>query len=387
MLLFKEVALINKQKFLAELGKLLTFMYEEDRQTALKMYSDMFDAAGDEHALLQYLVSPTRQAVAVARAYNAKERKLQVHSQSKNDDGLEDDPDETPDFVLAIGKIAVNAALISYEAPDEAEEDPETNGEHEIPEGQFSLFADDPESVPDIVFEPAEKAPEEAAEEPVPAPEAPAEAQPNLQQAGQAAEPETSKGEQVSEEAEAAEPAEVPAEAASEAEPQKDAVDEFIENFSFVETQPENTQADAQPAAEEKADCVPVEEEDGEPLFVLGEQETVRRPRVALLILFIIFAIPITLIGVALLLVPTLVSLAVALVFIVFGSGTLIAAFAGFAVFADILVMLGAALILLALGLLFIWIFIWFIGGAIVGLIKGVVALGGRWCYKEVPTV
>lgn len=33
-----EVTHINKQKFLAELGKLLTFMYDEDRQTALAMY-------------------------------------------------------------------------------------------------------------------------------------------------------------------------------------------------------------------------------------------------------------------------------------------------------------------------------------------------------------
>lgn len=386
MLLFKEVALINKQKFLAELGKLLTFMYEEDRQTALKMYSDMFDAAGDEHALLLYLVSPTRQAVAVARAYNAKERKLQVHSQSKNDDGLEDDSDETPDFVLAIGKIAVNAALISYEAPDEAIEDAEISGEHEIPEGQFSLFADDPDSVPDIVPEQAEEAPAETAEAQAPAPEAPAESQPAPQQAEQAAGPEAIEGGQASEESEAAEPAEA-TEEAHEAEPQKDAVDEFLENFSIVEAQPEAPQADATPVTEEKDECVPVDEEDDEPLFILGEQETVRRPRVALLILFILFAIPITLIAIAVLLIPTLISLSFALTFIVFGAGTLIAAFAGFAVFADILVMLGAALLLLALGLLFTWIFIWFIGGAIVGLIKGVVALGGRWCYKEVPAV
>ena len=37
---------INKQKFLAELGKLLTFMYEEDRQRAMSLYSRMFEEAG-----------------------------------------------------------------------------------------------------------------------------------------------------------------------------------------------------------------------------------------------------------------------------------------------------------------------------------------------------
>ena len=62
---------INKQKFLAELGKLLTFMYEEDRQRAIELYSRMFEEADDERALLQSLVSPTRQAVIVARAYNS----------------------------------------------------------------------------------------------------------------------------------------------------------------------------------------------------------------------------------------------------------------------------------------------------------------------------
>ena len=41
-------------------------------------------------------------------------------------------------------------------------------------------------------------------------------------------------------------------------------------------------------------------------------------------------------------------------------------------------------LCLLALALLFLWLFVWFIGGAIVGLIHGLCVLGGKWCYKEV---
>ena len=77
---------INKQKFLAELGKLLTFMYEEDRQAALAMYNRMFDATEDDKALLQYLGSPTKQAVVIARSYDAKECKLQVTAQARNED-------------------------------------------------------------------------------------------------------------------------------------------------------------------------------------------------------------------------------------------------------------------------------------------------------------
>ena len=60
------------------------------------------------------------------------------------------------------------------------------------------------------------------------------------------------------------------------------------------------------------------------------------------------------------------------------------ATFTGFAVLADILVVAGASLILLSLALLFLWLFVWFIGGGIVGLIRGLCALGGSWCYKEV---
>ena len=40
----------------------MTFMYEEDRERALAMYSSLFDETDDETGVLQMLVSPTRQA-------------------------------------------------------------------------------------------------------------------------------------------------------------------------------------------------------------------------------------------------------------------------------------------------------------------------------------
>ena len=67
------------------------------------------------------------------------------------------------------------------------------------------------------------------------------------------------------------------------------------------------------------------------------------------------------------------------------GSATLIGAFSGFPVFADLMVVLGSAIVLLALGLLCLWLFVWFIGGAMAGLVRGVIALGRRWCFEEVP--
>ena len=53
-----EVIVIDIRKFLTELGKLLTFMYEEDRVTALSMFEEMFRTANDPVALLQMLGSP-----------------------------------------------------------------------------------------------------------------------------------------------------------------------------------------------------------------------------------------------------------------------------------------------------------------------------------------
>ena len=116
-----EVNAINRQKFLAELAKLLTFMYEEDRRYALDMYERMFDIAeGNEQWLIQNLMSPTRQAVIIARSYDAKERKLSVSAEWK-EEGEADQSGETPPFVLAINKI-FDDLFPDDEESEEAEE-------------------------------------------------------------------------------------------------------------------------------------------------------------------------------------------------------------------------------------------------------------------------
>ena len=137
-----EVKAINKQKFLAELGRLLTFMYEEDRQSALAMYSKMFDDVAEEQLLLQFLVSPTRQAVVLARAYDAKERKLQVHTQSRDDDASYDNTPEgeLPPFILAISDLQQEAIAQGIFEPVELLP--------EVDENQFSLFDEFPQDAP-----------------------------------------------------------------------------------------------------------------------------------------------------------------------------------------------------------------------------------------------
>lgn len=384
---------INRQKFLAELGRLLTFMYEEDRQTALAMYNRMFDEAEDEQALIQYLVSPTRQAVVLARAYNAKERKLQVHSQSR--DEYEQVSDEIPDFVLAINKLQEEASALKITT-------------QQVSEDQISLFDDsDAGTVPapaaQVYTKPAadeEKAGTQDADE-----EATVQKETPPLFADEPAE-ETEQDEMsnsVNRLADAVDafladftisndeliPKDKPVGEEKDAEPEKTkpaAAEETVEVSAgeavieqpeatearkHVQTEPEETEAEAVKNAEEAEDYT-------------EDAGTVRKPIVPLLILYIIIAIPLGLIGILLLLLLAFMSLSLAVTAGFFGIYGFAATFTGFAVLADILVVAGASLILLSLALLFLWLFVWFIGGGIVGLIRGLCALGGSWCYKEV---
>ncbi len=376
-----EVNIINKQKFLAELGRLLTFMYEEDRQTALAMYSKMFDDAVEEQALLQFLVSPTRQAVVLARSYDAKERKLQVHTQSREEEpDYSDYNNQFPPFILAIDDLQQSAAAKGIFSP--AQDLPA------VDENQFSLFDD--------LSAPADEA------EPAPVADSASE---DLEQ-----------------------PQDLSPEPASEKDPVSefaDAVDAFLADFSiaggelissrsYKEPSEQTPPEEAEPSQEPDEDQQPFHledfarpkepageepDEEGRPeageivsaqeeIFLqAGEDQApamVRKAKVFPLILYIIFSIPITLLLAALLLIPTLFSLSFAVSFVSAGVLVLTGAFAGFSIFADLMVILGLALVLLAIGLLFTWLFIWFIGGAIAGLIRGVIRLGGKWCYKEV---
>lgn len=385
-----EVTDINKQKFLAELGKLLTFMYDEDRQAALAMYSKMFDNARDEQSLLQFLVSPTRQAVVIARAYNARERKLQVSSQSR--EGRPEDGEGSPDYMRAIEELeseAINRKIITPEVSADQFSLFE-DGVHPLEQedsGAYDEAAQDkaPEDAASAAGEPDEPA---AAELPQPAKaEAVAiEDEDGQPEAAPAEEPESAAdSEEAAESAEAPEAGGEPAvKAEGEAVPvEEDDVDAFLSDFSI-----KNDELEAPAAApagkkdERRETAKPAEAQDAQAVDM-----TVRKPKVALLILYIIIAVPLIALCVALLLIPTLAFLALAAAAVVLGCVTLTSAFGAFSIFADVMVVLGCSMVTLALGLLFMWIFVWFIGGAIAGLINAIIKLGGKWCYKEVPAV
>lgn len=322
-----EVSTINKHKFLAELAKLLTFMYEDDRQKALGAYNEMFDEAEDEQMLLQALVSPLRQAVEVARAYNAGKQSLSTAAKPREDEEANDA------FMDTIHRIRAEALK-------------KQPAVQVVNENQISLF-DAPEGT----------GPAEAPAQPEAPEEAPAE--------------------------EAAAPAE--SEDGTEAPAEEADAPEEAETKNGPEAE-EDTQAD------EEDEDAPLPEPKPAPALQTAEldrsqpaQKTVRKARVPLLILYILLAIPLGLIGLAILLIPALVSLAAAIVCITVAVLAVTSALGSFPKIANLLVALGAALILLAVGLVFLMLFVWFLAGAIGGMINGLITLGGKWCYKEVP--
>lgn len=362
-----EVTVINKQKFLAELGKLLTFMYEEDRKTALALYTAMFEEAASEEALIQLLMSPTRQAVVIARAYDAAARKLQGSSKAQ-----EGSNGEEAKFLTVIENIraeAVSRGIIGVPGAEFEEETEETAEEPVEDENQFSLFEINDE-------------------------ETETETEDETENAAEAEETEAEKTEESEENVEAAvetneteSAPEVPNIIRNDeeinafiAEFQRDTVSAVEgETAAAAEASEQTTEEAGETAAADEGEAEPTAEVETEPVTM------VRKPKVFLLILYIIAAIPITIAGAAVLLIPTLILLALAIVAVAAGVTAMTAVFSGFAVIADILVVLGCALAVCAVALFLLWTFIWFTVDVLIGFVAGAFRLGGKWCYKEVP--
>ena len=336
-----EVNVINKQKFLAELAKLLTFMYEDDRQSALRAYADMFDEAADEQALIQALNSPLRQAVEVARAYNAGTPALgsPARDAQDEDDGL---------FLEAIAAIRAHALSLQA-APRTVETAVFAEEGAPVNDDQLSLF-DESQTQTD---EPAEAA-------------APAPVYDNAADSFAAAFLNEDVAKQLLDlPDDEPEPAEKPEE------PQP-------------ETQNEPATADEDEEEEDQSLFDDEDDYDDDDDELLPARNVIRKPRVLLLIPYVIFAVPITLVLLLLLLVPALASLAAAAGCVIAAVLAVLSSIGAFPKLANLLVALGAALIVLALGVLFLMLSIWLFAGAMGGLVRGVIALGGTWCYKEV---
>lgn len=324
-------------------------MYEEDQQTVLSMYAELFDDAADEAEFSAFLVSPTRQAVALARTYNSKERKLQINSTSRADNMYDDDEDgETPAFIQVIERLRENAdrrGLLSGKRV------------------KSSVWSDTDEYTREAPFTPVThecaKPEEMKSEAPVYGSE-PAEQMPRARER----------------EAERVDEAEM-----SQVEP--DEAELTFDDFSFFE----NGKKDDAKAKDESTSELSREfgrNGYGRRRERSEEREPERKVIVPLAVLYAIIAIPVTVLAACIILIPTFASLGASALCLYAGFKVTLGAFAGFSMFSDIMVVLGSGVIILALGLLFLWLFIWFIGGAIAGLINAVIQLGGKWCSKEV---
>lgn len=350
------MTVIDRQKYVAELGKLLSGMAPQDREAVLRGVNARFDEEGDDAAVIASLGSPTFAAVSVLRGYTPPEegasdsvpmpepRRARPEPKPVEPEPIEPEPEEP-------------------EAPEEAEpEEPEAE----------SAEADEPSPV-----EPVPEAESTEPAEPAPEPEAPP------------AEPETGLEPEPEQPEIPAEPAEPEtAEEPAEAEAPEDAVGPAEEPEEPDEPEESGTEAEGpgEPAGTGEAEEPEEAEENPDlPPFWGGPPELPKPPKakVGLLILYIIL-------GVAVGLPLTVLFACVALG--IFGcGGALIAAaallvsfcFLGMGVVADILLLAGAALVLAALGLLLLFFAVWFFIRCVVGFVNLILRKGREWCYDH----
>ncbi len=310
---------MNRNMFLTDLGKLLSFMTEEERARTLREYERRLEEAGPEgeQLLLAEYGSATKVAVEIFRAYKLGEPVFDVGG-----------AEAAPEDEFEAGTEALSDAEAEVEIEPAAEVEAEAEAEIEIePENEAEI-----EAAPEIETAPeAEAAVEVEAEiEPVAEVEVEAETEPEIE-----AEPEV------------------------EAEPE-------------IEVEPV---AEAVPEVAVKADAAP----EREPVFVelppppeflipkaAPEPDTelmeYRIPgwAVALVMLFTCWLwIPLIVVQYALAIVLFAAFLALALVCVAGCGGLVISAIWAFDKIPDALLMLGAAAILLAIGLVLLWFAIW----------------------------
>lgn len=389
---------MNRQRYMAELSKLLTFMFKEDKEDILAHYNKMLDEAEDEQALLESFGSPTRLAVTISRSYKRAERKLAVEADSKADKPDEGETSVEPEhiFVKPVKKETAAEKTPAAAAPglsyaDIIEEIRREKAEEEGVE-YTPMFFNEPEKTPE------EPEAEEETEEPEKAPEdAPTEEAEEADIEVEIVETPTEESEP-----EGSEPEEEAPEADGEAE---DAAEDEAEEEAEEEAEDTAEEKAEEPEAEEPEDAEEtVKTEDTEESESTQERaeldavtvfdqldkmqppvETVQyKTNVGLLILYLIFAIPIGLALFFAAVIAALSLLAAGAVLIGLGIKTVGFAFSTFAIFADSILCAGAALVALAVALMLIWLAILILFRGLGGLIAGIKALGVRICVREV---
>lgn len=370
------MTLINRQQFMSELSKLLTFMFKEDRSEIIQQYNEMLDNAEDEQAMLESFGSPTRLAVAISRSYQRDERKLSVHADSK--DGGSGENVKVKPVIPTQGKKS-SAPIVKPNEPaadayvDIIEEIRREKAAEEGIEYKPIFFKEDPK--PEPAAEPeVEESAEEAAEE--------------------TAQPVDEVSENAAEEAGTAdeENAENDIEASDSEAQAEDADADTAEVTEGEAEDAPQVQADEGGEAEATAEVEAAEPAD-ETAHVLATvfnetpetaPEKAKKTNVFALILYIIVSIPVGLVLLLVMLGLELGVLGCGLLGLRVGFSLLSFTFSGMSVFADVLICFGVNIAVLALGVLVTWFAVWLIIVSVPWLIRGIKNLGRKLCVKEV---
>lgn len=364
---------INKQQFLTELTKFLTFVNDDEREQIVNEFDKIFDDCDSQEELAATLVSPLKVTVELSRVYNKDglEATLQKCGELAGSEefmnGESSSDDTARDIIKAIDENSFKSIdIISDDHSDESEETPK----EEMPEGTdplIEVFARDEQ-------EQTERSTEESA-----SPEEEAEESENKAEAGEISEEDQTVEEEQS---------------GNDQEPESETyqIEDADENPTEI-PEAEKTEEESAEQAEEQEILPEREMPEETPVQLWEETEdhsepvgpTVRyKVKPAALILFLIFAIPLGLLAIAicLLITAAIASCAVS----VLGAGALAVSLAfntGLTVFADIIIAVGAALGCFAIGLLLVWFMIWFLICSVRACIRFIVKLARSWCCKE----
>ena len=144
-----EVTTIDRQKYVAELGKLLSGMARADREAVLRGVNARFDEANDDDAVIAALGSPTFAAVSVLRGYTPPE----------DSDGEDYYEEETYQYVEPAGASQPDEASAAPEA-EAVSDEPGLVAPEETPEslsGAAGEAQNDTEPAPDAAPEEPEE--------------------------------------------------------------------------------------------------------------------------------------------------------------------------------------------------------------------------------------
>ena len=133
-----EVTVIDRQKYVAELGKLLSGMAPQDREAVLRGINARFDAEGDDAAVIASLGSPTFAAVTVLRGYTPPE---------EGEPGSRYEPEPEPAQEPEPEPVQEHEPAAEAEPAPEAEAEPEAQA-GPGPEPQASRFSSFHVSIP-----------------------------------------------------------------------------------------------------------------------------------------------------------------------------------------------------------------------------------------------